>query len=47
MALNLDQDPQDALRNKMGRIDEVDLQKSYARAQGKDDERVTIPCRSQ
>ena len=41
-ALYLYQDPQAALKNKMGNLDEEDLQKAYARAQGKYDEAVTI-----
>ena len=42
MALDLDQDPQSGLKNKMDKCDEADLQKAYSRAQGKDDEIVTI-----
>ena len=38
----LDQDPQAALKNKMGKFDEADIQKAYARTQGKYDETVTI-----
>ena len=41
-ALYIDQDPQAVLKNKMGNFDEAYLQKYYARAQGKDDEKVTI-----
>ena len=40
--LNLDKDPQSTLKDKIGKFDEVDLQKSYAWAQVKYDERVTI-----
>ena len=45
-ALYLDQDPQDALKNKMGNFDEEDIQKVYAWAQDHDDETVTIASRS-
>ena len=45
MALDLDQDPQSGLKNKMGHFDEAYLQKSYAQAQVKDDEIVTIASR--
>ena len=45
-ALDLDQDTQAALNNKMGSFDEADLHKSYAREQDKDDETVTIASRS-
>ena len=31
----------------MGNVDEADLKKAYARAQGKDDDMVTIASRSQ
>ena len=34
--LDLDQDPQAVLKNKMGNFDEADLHKYYAPAQGKD-----------
>ena len=34
-ALYLDQDPQAALKNKMGNFDEAYIQKAYAWAQGK------------
>ena len=34
-ALDLDQDPQAALKNKMEIFDKAYLQKAYARAQGK------------
>ena len=40
--LYLDQEPQSALKRKMGNFDEADIQKDYARAQGKDDEIITI-----
>ena len=40
--LELDQDPQSALKNKMGDFDEADLQKAYAQSQGKGDETLTI-----
>ena len=39
--LDLDQDTQATLKKKMGNFDEEDLQKYYARAQGKDDETST------
>ena len=45
-ALDPDQDPQYALKNKMGNFDEADIQKSYTQAQGKDDETVTLASRS-
>ena len=45
-AMDLDQDPKDYLNNQMGTFDEVDIQKSYARAQVKDDETITIASRS-
>ena len=44
--LYLDQYPHNVLKNKIGNFDEADLQKAYARAQGKDDEMVTIVSRS-
>ena len=44
-ALDLDQDPQDTLKNKMGNFDETDIYKVYAQAQVKDDETVTIASR--
>ena len=40
-ALDLYQAPKYALKNKMGNFDETDLQKVYARAQRKYDEKVT------
>ena len=40
--LVLYQDPQAALKKKMGNFDEADIQKSQTRAQGKDNETVTI-----
>ena len=43
--LYLYQDPQYALKDKMGKVDEADLQKAYAQAQGKYDETVTIASR--
>ena len=46
MELDIDQDPQAVLHNKMGNFNEADLQKSYTRAQGKDDETLTIENRS-
>ena len=46
IGLDLDQDPQDAFKNKMGNFEEAYLQKSYARAQVNDDETVTILIRS-
>ena len=45
-AFDLYQDSQDALKNKIGNFDDANLQKDYARAQGKDDETVTIASRS-
>ena len=45
-ALDLDQDPQSAMKNKISNFDEADLQKSYAWAQGKDEKTVTIAGRS-
>ena len=45
-ALYIDQKPQAALKNQMGTFDEVDLQKSCARAQRKYYETVTIVSRS-
>ena len=45
-SLDLDQDHQAALENKMGNFDEADLQKSCAQLQGKDDETVTIANKS-
>ena len=44
-AIYLDQDPQAALKIKMVNFYEADLQKAYARAQGKDDETATIASR--
>ena len=44
--LYLDKYPRGALKNKLGNFDEADIQKSYAWAQGKDDETVTIASRS-
>ena len=46
MAFYLDLDPQAALKKKVGNFDEADLQKSYARAKGKDYETVAISSRS-
>ena len=40
--LDLYQNPQAELKNKMRNFDEEHLQKAYARAQGKYDETVTI-----
>ena len=40
------QDPQDALKDKIGNFDEADLQKAYARSQGKYYKTVTIESRS-
>ena len=45
-ALYLYQNPQVALKNKMGNFDEADLQKAYVQAQGKYNEAVTIASRS-
>ena len=45
MALDLYQDPQAALKNKMRNFYQADLQKSYAQAQEKYDETVTIASR--
>ena len=45
MALDLDQDTQAALNNKMGNFDKADIQKAYTRAQGKYDGTVIIPSR--
>ena len=45
-ALYLDQDPQDALKNKIGNFDKTDLQKAYSWAQGNDDKTVTTASRS-
>ena len=42
----LDQDPQAALKNKIGNFDEAELQKPYAQVQGKYDETVNIVSRS-
>ena len=42
LELNLDQYPQGAFKNKMGKFDEADIQKSYTQVQGKGDETVTI-----
>ena len=44
--LYLDQDPQAALKNKIGNFDEAELQKPYAQVQGKYDETVNIVSRS-
>ena len=44
--LDLDQDPQASLKNKMGNFDEVGLQKAYTWAHGKHDKTVTIANRS-
>ena len=44
--LYLDQDPQAALKNKIGNFDEAGFQKAYAREPGKYDEMVTIASRS-
>ena len=44
-ALDLDQDPQAVLKNKMRNFDEAYLQKAYTRAQGKYDGTVIIPSR--
>ena len=46
MALDLDQDLQAALKNKMGNFYGAYLQKAYARAQGKDIETENIASRS-
>ena len=43
--LNLNQEPQADLKNKMGNFYETDLHKVYAWAQGKYDETVTIASR--
>ena len=40
--LYLDQDQQAVVRNKMGKFDKADIQKTYAWAQGKDYEKVII-----
>ena len=40
--LDLDQDPQYALKNQIWNFDEADIQKACACAQGKDDKTVTI-----
>ena len=40
-AFDLDQNPKSEQKKKMGNFDEEDLQKYYARAQGKDDETST------
>ena len=45
-ALDLDQDPQTMLKNKMGNFHEANFQKSYAQAQGKYDKTVNIASRS-
>ena len=37
--LELDQDPQSALKNKMGDFDEAYLQKAYAQSQGKNEKK--------
>ena len=44
-ALDLDQEPQTALKNKRDSFDEADLQKSYTWAQGKYYKTVTIASR--
>ena len=46
VSLDLYHDPQSALKNEMEIFDETDLQKSYAKPQGKDDETVIIASRS-
>ena len=43
--LDIYQYPQAMLKNKMGKFNEEDIQKSDAWAQGKDDETVTIASR--
>ena len=43
--LYLNQDPQYALKKKMGNCYEADFQKYYAQAQGEDDDTVTITNR--
>ena len=45
MVLDLYQDPQAELKNKMGNSDKLDFHKAYRRAQVKDDETVTIASR--
>ena len=45
-ALDLDQDPQVALKNQMVTFCEADLQKTYACAKVQDKEKVTIESRS-
>ena len=45
-ALDLDKDPHTTIKNKMGNVDEADVQRAYAREQGKDDGTFTIPIRS-
>ena len=42
---DLDQDPQSALKNKMGNFDEADIHQTYSQSQGKDDETLTIASR--
>ena len=44
--LYIDQDPQAALKNKMGKFDDAYIKKSYTQAQGKDNKSVTIAIRS-
>ena len=44
--IDLDQDPQSALKNRMGNFDQAYLQKAYALKHGKDDKTVTITSRS-
>ena len=44
--LDIYQNPQSSLKNKMSIFDEADLQKSYDRAQRKDYGNVTIEIRS-
>ena len=46
MVLDLYQEPQAVLKNKMGNFDDADLHKYYVRAQDKYDEIVTIASRS-
>ena len=45
-ALDLDQDPQSELKNKMENFDEADLRKVYAWTHGNEDETVNIASRS-
>ena len=42
LELYLNQDPQAALKNKMGNFNKTDLQRAYAQAQGKYDETVNV-----